>query len=115
MKPPISDKDWTDGIKVDKDKFKRFDEYNTTPPKKNGDYAWFLHVLKALKPTGKAGIILPHGILFRGNSEETIRKEILKKKWIKGIVRLPSNLFYGTGILACIILPTLTVSDTRKP
>ena len=50
--------------------------YNTTPPKKNGDYAWFLHVLKALKPTGKAGIILPHGILFRGNSEETIRKEI---------------------------------------
>lgn len=114
MNPPFSDKDWTDGIKVDKDKFKRFDGYNTTPPKKNGDYAWFLHVLKALKPTGKAGIILPHGILFRGNSEETIRKEILKKKWIKGIVSLPSNLFYGTGIPACIILVDKENVDERK-
>lgn len=114
MNPPFSDKDWTDGIKVDKDKFKRFDGYNTTPPKKNGDYAWFLHVLKALKPTGKAGIILPHGILFRGNSEKTIRKEILKKKWIKGIVSLPSNLFYGTGIPACIILVDKENADQRK-
>ncbi len=114
MNPPFSDKDWTDGIKVDKDKFKRFDGYSTTPPKKNGDYAWFLHVLKALKSTGKAGIILPHGILFRGNSEETIRKEILKKKWIKGIVSLPSNLFYGTGIPACIILVDKENADERK-
>ncbi|WP_375168367.1 N-6 DNA methylase [Sneathia vaginalis] len=114
MNPPFSDKDWTDGIKVDKDKFKRFDGYNTTPPKKNGDYAWFLHVLKALKPTGQAGIILPHGILFRGNSQEIIRKEILKKKWIKGIVSLPSNLFYGTGISACIILVDKGNADERK-
>ncbi|MGF3076878.1 N-6 DNA methylase, partial [Facklamia sp. P12955] len=103
MNPPFSDKDWTDGIKETEDKYKRFDGYSI-PPKKNGDYAWFLHVLKALKPTGKAGIILPHGVLFRGNAEEAIRKEILKKKWLKGIVSLPSNLFYGTGIPACIIL-----------
>lgn len=114
MNPPFSDKDWTDGIKVIDDKYKRFEGYNTLPPKKNGDYAWFLHVLKALKSTGKAGIILPHGILFRGNAEETIRKEILKKKWIKGIVSLPANLFYGTGIPACIIIIDKENADERK-
>ncbi len=114
MNPPFSDKDWTDGIKVSEDKFKRFDGYGAIPPKKNGDYAWFLHVLKALKPTGKAGIILPHGILFRGNAEETIRKAILKKKWIKGIVSLPANLFYGTGIPACIILVDKEKADSRE-
>ena len=114
MNPPFSDKDWTDGINIKADKFKRFDGYNTTPPEKNGDYAWFLHVLKALKTNGKAGIILPHGILFRGNAEETIRKEILKKKWIKGIISLPSNLFYGTGIPACIIIVDKEDADERK-
>lgn len=103
MNPPFSDKDWSDGIKVDEDKYKRFDGYGI-PPQKNGDYAWFLHVLKALNSNGKAGIILPHGVLFRGNAEESIRKEILKRKYIKGIVGLPSNLFYGTGIPACIII-----------
>lgn len=114
MNPPFSDKDWTDGIKVSEDKFKRFDGYGAIPPEKNGDYAWFLHVLKALKPTGKAGIILPHGILFRGNAEETIRKAIIKKKWIKGIVSLPANLFYGTGIPACIILVDKENADKRE-
>lgn len=114
MNPPFSDKDWTDGIKVSEDKFKRFDGYGAIPPEKNGDYAWFLHVLKALKPTGKAGIILPHGILFRGNAEETIRKAIIKKKWIKGIVSLPANLFYGTGIPACIILVDKENADRRE-
>jgi len=103
MNPPFSDKAWTDGIKPSNDKYKRFDDYGI-PPEKNGDYAWFLHVLKSLNQTGKAGIVMPHGVLFRGNSEETIRKKILAKKWIKGIVSLPANLFYGTGIPACIII-----------
>ncbi len=103
MNPPFSDKDWTDGIKPSEDKFKRFDGYGI-PPEKNGDYAWFLHVLKALDSNGKAGIILPHGVLFRGNIEETIRKAVLDKRYIKGIVGLPANLFYGTGIPACIII-----------
>ena len=106
MNPPFSDKDWSDGIKPSEDKFRRFDGYGI-PPEKNGDYAWFLHVLKALNNTGKAGIILPHGILYRGNAEETIRKEILKRKYIKGIVSLPGNLFYGTG-------SGLLLSSTRK-
>ncbi|MDD2363221.1 MAG: N-6 DNA methylase [Eubacteriales bacterium] len=113
MNPPFSDKDWSDGIKPSEDKFRRFDGYGI-PPEKNGDYAWFLHVLKALNNTGKAGIILPHGILFRGNAEETIRKEILKRKYIKGIVSLPGNLFYGTGIPACIIVIDKEKAEERK-
>jgi type I restriction enzyme M protein len=113
MNPPFSDKDWSDGIKPNEDKFRRFDGYGI-PPEKNGDYAWFLHVLKALNSTGKAGIILPHGILFRGNAEETIRKEILKRKYIKGIVSLPANLFYGTGIPACIIVIDKEKAEERE-
>lgn len=72
MNPPFSDKSWSDGIKTSEDKYKRFDGYGI-PPEKNGDYAWFLHVLKSLDSNGKAGIIMPHGVLFRGNAEETIR------------------------------------------
>lgn len=113
MNPPFSDKEWSDGIKPEEDTYKRFDGFGT-PPTKNGDYAWFLHVLKSLKSDGKAGIILPHGVLFRGNSEETIRKQILSKKYIKGIVGLPANLFYGTGIPACIIIIDKSNTDERK-
>jgi type I restriction enzyme M protein len=114
MNPPFSDKDWTDGIKASEDEYKRFDGYGI-PPDKNGDYAWFLHVLKALdSDRGKAGIILPHGVLFRGNAEETIRKEILNKRYIKGIVGLPANLFYGTGIPACIIIIDKEDADKRE-
>lgn len=113
MNPPFSDKAWSDGIKVSEDKYKRFDGYGI-PPEKNGDYAWFLHVLKSLDSNGKAGIILPHGVLFRGNAEESIRIEILKKKYIKGIVSLPANLFYGTGIPACIIVIDKENAETRE-
>lgn len=112
MNPPFSDKAWTDGIKPSNDKYKRFDEYGI-PPEKNGDYAWFLHVLKSLSLTGKAGIIMPHGVLFRGNAEETIRKKILAKKWIKGIVSLPANLFYGTGIPACMVIIDKEDAESR--
>lgn len=112
MNPPFSDKDWSDGIKVTEDKYHRFDGYGI-PPEKNGDYAWFLHVLKALNETGKAGIILPHGVLFR-SAEENIRKEILKRRYIKGIVGLPANLFYGTGIPACIIVIDKENADKRQ-
>jgi len=113
MNPPFSDKSWSDGIKVTEDKYKRFDGYGI-PPEKNGDYAWFLHVLKSLDSNGKAGIIMPHGILFRGNSEETIRIAILRKRYIKGIISLPANLFYGTGIPACIVIIDKEDADTRE-
>ena len=113
MNPPFSDKSWSDGIKTSEDKYKRFDGYGI-PPEKNGDYAWFLHVLKSLDSNGKAGIIMPHGILFRGNAEEAIRIEVLKKRYIKGIVSLPANLFYGTGIPACIVIIDKEDSETRE-
>ena len=74
------------------------------PPDKNGDYAFLLHILKSLKSTGKGAVILPHGVLFRGNVEAEIRKKIVRRGYIKGIIGLPPNLFYGTGIPACIIV-----------
>ena len=113
MNPPFSDKSWSDGIDVTDDTYKRFSNY-AIPPLKNGDYAWFLHVLKSLKSNGRAGIILPHGVLFRGNSEETIRKKIIGKHFIKGIISLPPNLFYGTGIPACIIIVDKSEAEQRK-
>jgi type I restriction enzyme M protein len=74
------------------------------PPAKNGDYAFLLHIIRSLKSTGKGAVILPHGVLFRGNAEGGIRKNIIRKGCIKGIIGLPANLFYGTGIPACIIV-----------
>jgi type I restriction enzyme M protein len=74
------------------------------PPRKNGDYAFLLHIIRSLKSSGKGAIILPHGVLFRGNAEADIRTNIIRKGYIKGIIGLPSNLFYGTGIPACIIV-----------
>ncbi|GGV24476.1 type I restriction-modification system subunit M [Paenarthrobacter nicotinovorans] len=97
--PPFSIKSWNNGLE---NEFGRF-EFGT-PPEKNGDYAFLLHILKSMKSTGKAAVILPHGVLFRGNAEAAIRKQLLKRGFIKGIIGLPSNLFYGTGIPACIIV-----------
>ena len=95
-------KNWRDGIAGKE--HGRFEGYGDTPPEKNGDYAWLMHILKALKANGKAAVILPHGVLFRGNAEATIREAIIKKHWIKGIISLPANLFYGTGIAACVLV-----------
>ena len=96
--PPFSDKEWSMGITPSEDSFSRF--ALGVPPEKNGDYAYLLHLLKSMKQTGKGAIILPHGVLFRGNAEADIRKALIEKRWIKGIISLPSNLFYGTGIPA---------------
>lgn len=101
--PPFSVKSWNKGIDVLNDEFNRFRGYGT-PPDKNGDYAFLLHIVASLKSTGKGAVILPHGVLFRGNAEAEIRKNLLERKLIKGIIGLPANLFYGTGIPACIIV-----------
>ena len=74
------------------------------PPAKNGDYAFLLHFIASLKSRGKGAIILPHGVLFRGNREADIRKNLIRRRYIKGIIGLPANLFYGTGIPACILV-----------
>lgn len=107
--PPFSIKNWTDGVK----EYGRFDGYGERPPEKNGDYAWLMHILKSLKRTGKAAVILPHGVLFRGNAEGEIRKNLIKTGYIKGIIGLPANLFYGTGIPACIIIIDKEDADER--
>jgi type I restriction enzyme M protein len=99
MNPPFSVKSWSNGLENDYGRF----EFGM-PPAKNGDYAFLLHALKSLKSTGKAAVILPHGVLFRGNAEGAIRKALLQHGYIKGVIGLPPNLFYGTGIPACIVV-----------
>lgn len=102
--PPFSDKRWSNGLSLPQDKpYNRFANYGI-PPQKNGDFAYLLHILHSLKKNGKAAVILPHGVLFRGNVEAEIRQSLIKKRYIKGIIGLPANLFYGTGIPAAIIL-----------
>ncbi|RLK51359.1 type I restriction enzyme M protein [Alkalispirillum mobile] len=100
--PPFSAKSWTNGLDPANDRFGRF-EYGI-PPAKNGDYAFLLHLIKSLKSTGKGAIILPHGVLFRGHKEADIRRNLVQRGLIKGIIGLPANLFYGTGIPACILI-----------
>ena len=93
--PPFSDKEWMTGFNPKQDEYARF-EYGI-PPAKNGDYAFLLHFIASLKSTGKGAIILPHGVLFRGNKEADIRRNLIERGYIKGIIGLPANLFYGTG------------------
>ena len=100
--PPFSDKAWTNGLNPAHDEYRRFD--HGEPPAKNGDYAYLLHLVASLKSTGKGAIVMPHGVLFRGNREAAIRRNLVKRGWIKGVIGLPANLFYGTGIPACIVV-----------
>jgi type I restriction enzyme M protein len=111
--PPFSLKNWTQGFNPQEDEFGRFTGFGI-PPEKNGDYAFLLHIIASLKSTGKGAVILPHGVLFRGNAESEIRKNIIKQGFIKGIIGLPANLFYGTGIPACIIVIDKEDADKRQ-
>ncbi|GAA7562840.1 type I restriction-modification system subunit M [Helicobacter pylori] len=117
--PPFSLKNWTDGLSIDpkskqviNDSFNRFED--GTPPEKNGDFAFLLHIIKSLKDTGKGAVILPHGVLFRGNAEGVIRKNLLLKGYIKGVIGLAPNLFYGTSIPACVIVLDKENAHARK-
>ncbi|WQT32054.1 type I restriction-modification system subunit M [Helicobacter pylori] len=117
--PPFSLKNWTDGLSIDpkskqviNDRFNRFED--GTPPEKNGDFAFLLHIIKSLNPTGKGAVILPHGVLFRGNAEGVIRKNLLMKGYIKGVIGLAPNLFYGTSIPACVIILDKENAHARK-
>ncbi|ANH83167.1 type I restriction-modification system subunit M [Niabella ginsenosidivorans] len=111
--PPFSSKNWMDGFNPSDDIYQRFTGYGI-PPTKNGDYAFLLHIIKSLKSNGKGAVILPHGVLFRGGSEAMIRKALVEKGYIKGIIGLPANLFYGTGIPACIIMMDKENAEGRK-
>ena len=111
--PPFSDKRWSTGLDPLNDPFERFKAFGV-PPNKQGDYAYLLHIVCSLKSTGKGACILPHGVLFRGNVEADIRRNLIRKGYIKGIIGLPANLFYGTGIPACIVVVDKQDAQARK-
>jgi type I restriction enzyme M protein len=109
---PFSDKAWSTGLTPSDDKFQRFAWGE--PPAKQGDYAYLLHILRSMNGTGKAACILPHGVLFRGNAEAVIREKLVRSGILKGIIGLPANLFYGTGIPACILVLDKENAAARK-
>lgn len=111
--PPFSDKRWSTGLDPLHDPYDRFKGFGV-PPGKQGDYAYLLHIVRSLKSSGKGACILPHGVLFRGNAEAEIRRNLIRKGYIKGIIGLPANLFYGTGIPACIVVIDKEDAQARK-
>jgi type I restriction enzyme M protein len=111
--PPFSDKSWSTGLSPENDPYERFDGFGI-PPDKQGDYAYLLHIVRSLKSTGTGACILPHGVLFRGNAEAEIRRNLVRKGYLKGIIGLPANLFYGTGIPACIVVIDKREAAGRK-
>src|SRR6476660_3096801 len=110
--PPFSDKTWSTGLTPSQDRFQRFAW--GVPPAKQGDYAYLLHIIRSMKGTGKAACILPHGVLFRGNAEGVIREQLVRSGCLKAIIGLPANLFYGTGIPACILVLDKENATARK-
>lgn len=110
--PPFSVKTWTIGLTPENDPFQRFAW--GVPPAKQGDYAFLLHIIRSLKSTGKGACILPHGVLFRGNAEAAIRQQLVRSGYLKAIIGLPANLFYGTGIPACILVLDKENATARK-
>jgi type I restriction enzyme M protein len=110
--PPFSDKTWSTGLTPSKDPFQRFAWGE--PPTKQGDYAYLLHIIRSMKSTAKGACILPHGVLFRGNAEAVIRQQLVRSGILKGIIGLPANLFYGTGIPACIVVLDKENAAARK-
>ncbi|QRR11649.1 N-6 DNA methylase [Burkholderia sp. MS455] len=111
--PPFSDKKWSTGLNPANDPYQRFTWGE--PPAKQGDYAYLLHVIRSMKATtGKGAVILPHGVLFRGNAEAHIRRQLVHSGILKGIIGLPANLFYGTGIPACILVLDKENASSRK-
>lgn len=110
--PPYSIKDWEFEV-YRNDKYGRIDEYDL-PPQKNADFAFVLHIIKSMNTNGRAGIVLPHGVLFRGGSEGRIREQILKNDLVDAIVALPSKLFYGTGIPAAILVLNKNKPEQKK-
>ncbi|PPC99388.1 MAG: type I restriction-modification system subunit M [Hyphomicrobium sp.] len=108
--PPFSLEKW--GFeKAEGDKFKRF--RRGIPPKTKGDYAFVLHMIETLKPkSGRMGVVVPHGVLFRGSSEGTIRQKLIDENILDAVIGLPEKLFYGTGIPAAILVFRKKKRDT---
>ena len=109
--PPFSLKKWGKED-CDNDGFGRF-PYGT-PPKDAGDLAFVQHMIASLNNEGMAGVVMPHGVLFRGSSEKAIRQGILNDDLLEAVVGLPSGLFYGTGIPACLLIINKNKAAARK-
>lgn len=100
--PPFSLKKWGKE-EADDDTFNRF--WRGVPPKSRGDWAFVTHMIESAKEeTGKVGVVVPHGVLFRGSSEEKIREQVIKENLLEAVIGLPSSLFFGTGIPASILV-----------
>jgi len=99
--PPFSLDKWG-AEEATADRYNRF--HRGVPPKSKGDYAFITHMIETLNEHGRAGVVLPHGVLFRGSSEGKIRKQLIEENLLKAVIGLPSNLFFGTGIPATILL-----------
>ncbi len=100
--PPFSLKKWGKSDAKD-DKWNRF--HRGIPPKSRGDYAFIQHMIEvAYEGKGKAGVIVPHGVLFRSGSEGKIRKQLIRENLLRAVIGLPENLFFGTGIPAAILI-----------
>lgn len=110
--PPFSLKNWGHEEWKNGDKFGR-DTYGC-PPKSYGDLAFVQHMAASLKPDGMLGVVLPHGILFRGGAEGKIRKGLLEDDLVEAVIGLAPNLFYGTGIPACVLLINKAKSAERR-
>ncbi len=110
--PPYSLSDWEYEI-FKSNKYGRVEGYEM-PPKSTADYAFVLHMIKSMNSNGRAGIVLPHGVLFRGGSEGRIREQIIKNDLIEAVIALPSKLFYGTGIPAAILILNKNKTPERK-
>ena len=110
--PPFSLKSWGKEVWDAGDPYSR-DKYGC-PPKSYGDLAFVQHMIASLKPEGKLGVVLPHGILFRGGAEGRIREGILKDDLIEAVIGIAPNLFYGTGIPACVIIINKNKPADRK-
>src|SRR3989339_752812 len=110
--PPYSIKDWPyEFFKTNR--YGRLTGYDM-PPNKNADYVFILHIIKSMKENGRAGVVLPHGVLFRGGSEGRIREQILKNDLIEAIIAMPSKLFYGVGIPVCILIFNRNKPENKK-
>jgi len=110
--PPYSISEWEYEI-FKHDKYGRVAGYEM-PPAKKADYAFVLHMVKSMNENGRAGIVLPHGVLFRSGAEGRIREQLIKNDLIEAIIALPAKLFYGTGIPAAIVIFNKNKPETHK-
>lgn len=109
--PPFSLDKWGHDA-AESDVYGRF--RRGVPPKTKGDYAFILHMIETLKPgTGRMGVVVPHGVLFRGSSEGKIRQKLIDENLLDAVIGLPEKLFYGTGIPAAILVFKKNKSDDQ--